>query len=112
MAQALRDGSKVSIPFEHLASGQSNVPESEPAAEGNLDSSPKEPDSAPEPRVVNINQATARELEALPSIGHELAGRIITYREGIGGFKSIEEVKQVRGIGEKLFEKIRPYLTL
>ncbi len=112
MAQALRDGSKVSIPFKHFTTGHSTGPESAPPSEANVDSSPPEPESAPEPRVVNINQATISELEALPAIGHELAGRIIRYRQGIGGFKSVEEVKQVRGIGEKLFEKIRPYLTL
>ena len=112
MAQALKDGSKVSIPFKHPANGQSNSPESAPPAEANVDSPTTEPESAPEPRVISINQATVSELEALPAIGHELAVRIVTYREGIGGFKSVEEVKQVRGIGEKLFEKNRRYLTL
>ncbi|MEI7575466.1 MAG: ComEA family DNA-binding protein [Armatimonadota bacterium] len=112
LAQPLKDGSKVSIPFRQLPSSQNSTAAPMPSAPEGPDSSPNEPELPAQPRVVNINQATVAELEALPAIGHELAGRIVTYREGIGGFKSIEEVKQVRGIGEKLFEKIRPFLTL
>jgi competence protein ComEA len=66
----------------------------------------------PEPRILNLNEATAIELQQLPAIGQELAGRIVKYREGVGGFRTLDELKQVRGIGDKLFEKIRAYLTL
>lgn len=62
-------------------------------------------------RQVNLNSATQEELESLPSIGPVLAKRIIEYRNLKGGFKSIEEVKQVHGIGNKIFGKIKNYIT-
>jgi len=63
-------------------------------------------------RQVNLNSATQEELESLPSIGPVLAKRIIEYRNQKGGFETIEEVKQVHGIGNKIFEKIRNYITV
>jgi competence protein ComEA len=56
---------------------------------------------------VNINLADRGELEELPGIGPTLAERIIAYREKTGGFRSVEELKQVSGIGEKKLEEIR-----
>jgi len=63
-------------------------------------------------RQVNLNSATQEELESLPSIGPVLAKRIIEYRNQKGRFETIEEVKQVHGIGNKIFEKIRNYITV
>ena len=51
-------------------------------------------------------------MEKLTGIGPALAGRIIEYRESNGAFKSIEEIKKVRGIGEKTFEKMRDEITV
>ena len=62
--------------------------------------------------LININTADAKELEKLKGIGPVLAGRIIEYRESNGAFKSIEEIKKVRGIGEKTFEKMRDEITV
>ncbi len=56
---------------------------------------------------VNINLAAREELEKLPGIGPTLAERIVAYRESKGGFKSVEELKKVSGIGEKKFMEIR-----
>lgn len=61
---------------------------------------------------ININQATREEIERLPYIGPSLAERIIQYRQREGGFRSIEDLKKVKGIGEKNLEKIKPYVTL
>jgi competence protein ComEA len=62
---------------------------------------------------VNINSASAQDLsEKLNGIGPVLAKRIVEYRESNGGFSEIEEIKNVKGIGNKLFEKIKKDIIL
>ena len=56
--------------------------------------------------AVNLNTATADELEALPGIGKAKAAAIVEYREQNGGFKNKEELKQVKGIGDKIYEQV------
>jgi competence protein ComEA len=63
-------------------------------------------------QVVNINTAKAAEFEALPGIGPKMAARIIEYREKNGPFKKVEELMNVRGLGEKNFLKLKAQLTL
>jgi competence protein ComEA len=62
--------------------------------------------------VVNINTASAAEIEGLPGIGAKTAARIIEYRQKNGAFKKVEELMNVRGIGEKNFLKLKPQLTV
>jgi len=62
--------------------------------------------------VVNINTATATELETLPGVGPATATRILEYRQKNGGFKKIEDIMNVRGIGEKSFLKLKPLITI
>jgi comEA protein len=61
---------------------------------------------------IGINTATKRELESLPGIGPALAERIVVFRSQRGAFKTLDELLQVKGIGEKKLEKMRPFLTL
>lgn len=61
---------------------------------------------------ININTASAEELTALPGIGPSYAQRIVEHREKNGPFKKVEDLLNVRGIGEKTFEKIRDRLTV
>ncbi len=61
---------------------------------------------------LNINTATAEELEELPGIGPELARRIIAYREEHGPFKSVEDLLNVKGIGPATLQKIRDLITV
>lgn len=62
--------------------------------------------------LININRANIMELKELPGIGDVLAGRIIEYRDEKGGFKSIEEIKNVSGIGDKRFSDIKDKVTI
>ena len=70
---------------------------------------------APEPEnrvLVNINTAGAGELEALEGIGPALAQRIVEYREEHGPFRSVDELLEVKGIGEATLEKFRDSVIL
>ncbi len=57
--------------------------------------------------LININTATVEQLDELPGVGEATANKIINYREENGGFKSIEDLKNVKGIGEKKFEDMK-----
>lgn len=61
---------------------------------------------------LNINTATAEELELLPGIGEGRAADIIAYREANGAFSRIEDIMQISGIGEKTFEKMKEQITV
>jgi len=65
-----------------------------------------------EPLKININEADEEALTALDGIGPSLANRILAYRSGIGSFRSVEELKKVKGIGKKLFEKIKDEVSV
>lgn len=62
--------------------------------------------------VVNLNSASAAELERLPGIGRSRAEAIVELRDQRGGFKSIDEIGDVKGIGDAMLSKLRPYLSL
>src|SRR5262245_45913726 len=61
---------------------------------------------------VNINTASVADLDALPGIGAKTAALIVEYRQKNGPFKKVEELMNVRGIGEKNFLKLKPHLTI
>jgi len=63
-------------------------------------------------KPIDLNTATAAQLETLPGIGPATAQRIVEYREKNGAFKKIEELMNVRGIGEKSFLKIKDLITV
>lgn len=61
---------------------------------------------------LDLNRVTAEDLLLLPGIGESLASEIITYRERRKGFRSVEELKEVKGIGEKNWKKFQPFLIV
>ena len=65
-----------------------------------------------ENKLVSINSATIEEIQSLPGIGEAKAKAIVKYREDNGSFQNVEDIKNVSGIGESLFEKIKDYITL
>ena len=61
---------------------------------------------------VDLNRAGIEELVKLPGVGEIVAQRIVNYREENGAFQATEEIMNVRGIGEKTYLKLEPYLTV
>lgn len=101
LAQPLVDGQKVWVPKkgEAPAPGAGGV-----SAPGG--------GAMPAGGKVNINTAGLAELDTLPGIGPSLAQRIIDYRAAHGPFRSLEDLKNVSGIGEKRFDELKDYITL
>lgn len=63
-------------------------------------------------KTVNVNQASADEIARLPRVGSKLAVRIVTHRSQHGPFKRAEDVMAVKGVGEKMFASLKPYLAV
>jgi competence protein ComEA len=82
-----------------------------PASAAPMQEKAAEAKASPAP-VVNINTAPAEQLERLPGVGPKTAARIVEYRQKNGGFKKVEELMNVRGIGEKAFLKMKNQLTV
>lgn len=64
------------------------------------------------PRLVELNSATRDELESLPGIGAVLAERVIAYRQSVGRFLAVEDLRAVKGIGSKTFDRIKLLVTV
>ncbi len=64
------------------------------------------------PTLLNINTASAEELESLSGIGPQMAKRIIQYREKHGNFTSVDALTEVKGLGEKTLEKLKPFIAV
>ena len=65
---------------------------------------------ANKPELLNINTASAAELQTLPNIGESIAQRIVNYRTQHGNFANIDALQNVRGIGAKTLEKLKPFV--
>ena len=62
--------------------------------------------------LLDLNRATEQDFDALPGVGPRLAERILEYRQSVGAFHSLDELREVKGIGNKKFERIRPLVTI
>ena len=104
MAEIISDGQHIRIP-EKVIEQAAALPEDNRVTTSKSLGSKKNPSANGD--AVNINTANADELDALPGIGPAMAERIIDYRQTHGPFKSIEEIQNVRGIGQKKFDNIK-----
>ena len=103
LALPLGDGQKVHVPFEGEAAG-AEADSSGGDAVGSVPS--------PLPSLVNINSATAEELDSLPGVGPSTAAAIVEDRDANGPFSSAEDLMRVSGIGEKKFAKLRDHICV
>src|SRR5437660_516453 len=103
LAAKVADGQRVLV---------QRVGEAAPAGSASAGGSGSGSGSADPSGLVNLNSATQAELEALPGIGPSLAGAIVTERERRGGFRSVNELGDVRGIGEKRFADLKDKVTI
>ena len=83
-----------------------------PALAGPMQSPPAAQAAAPAAPAINLNTATIEQLETLPGIGRKTAELILQHRTRSGGFKRIEDLMNVKGIGEKSFLKLKPLVTV
>lgn len=105
LAYILEDGQKIYIPNKN-----EKIDEDEYITEGNRNNIGN--NNSKEGEKVNINEAMQTELEELPGIGPSLASRIIEYREQNGDFKKIEELQNVKGIGDAKYNDIKDKVTV
>lgn len=111
LAQRITDGQQIHVPRQGEAPA---TPVATPVTEA-IRGQPVSAQSAalaPSGQLININTASASQLEALPGIGPVLARRIVEYRETRGRFESPEELVQVDGIGDVRFGKIQGLITI
>lgn len=102
LAYKVHDGEKIVIPFKN-DSNTANKDTQEASSSGFIQNASDK---------ININYASKQQLMELPGIGESKAQAIIDYRTQNGLFKSIEEIVNVSGIGEKTFEKIKDLITV
>ena len=71
-----------------------------------------EPSTTPVRPRLDLNRASAGELESLPGIGAVLAQRVIAFRESVGRFQKIEDLREVKGIGAKTFDRLKSFVMV
>ena len=106
LAQIVEDGMKINIPNKNdKTEANENI---------NIDTTSNSINikKENENKIVNINTATQTELETLPGIGPSIASKIINYRKEKGKFTKIEDIKNVNGIGDAKFEKIKSLICV
>lgn len=99
---------------QHIHIPRLGEADSPPLVQGGVENPPKsaQPTVEPEQTTININTASLELLDTLPNIGPKLGQSIIDYRESYGSFKQIEEIKQVSGIGEATFNRLKNLITV
>lgn len=110
LAFVLSDGQKIYIP--NKKEREANEEKAYITAESGNNVIIKDKVEGGKKQKVNINEAKQEDFEELPGIGPSIAKKIIEYREQNGKFTSIDELQEVKGIGEAKFENIKEYITV
>ena len=100
LAEPLNDGQHIHIPTKKI------ILQEVPATFSKKNKSSSKSD------LININTADEKELQKIKGVGPSIAKRILDFREQNGDFEKIDDIKKVRGIGEKTFEKIKDSITV
>lgn len=108
----LQDQDKVYIPYKGEKTAAAPTAGMASNAAASSSSSSPGPAASSAAGKVNLNTATAADLQKLNGIGERKAEQIIAYREQKGGFKSIDELKEVSGIGDKTFDALKDQITV
>lgn len=109
-AQPLADGQQIWIGTQAEPGGEVRSVAGEESGSGTP--APGADGGGGEAGLVNLNTAGQAELEELPGVGPTTAQKIITWREENGGFRSVEDLMEIRGIGEKTFAELAPLVTV
>ena len=112
LATILEDGMKIYIPTKEEVEKQRENTNDSVSKDTNLDIYNNSSNTRKKNNKVNINTASKEELDTLPGIGESTANKIISYREEKGNFKSIEEIKEVSGIGDSKYEQIKNLIEI
>lgn len=108
LAFILDDAMKIYIPNKNDITEEKPIISSDSSSSVALSSGNDSSNSS----KININKATLSDLEKIPGVGPSIAQKIITYREENGKFSSIDDLKNVSGIGSKKFETIKDYISV
>lgn len=122
LAYKLEDGMKIHIPTKQEKENTKNTSETTKDNSENYvttssgvstnASTTNEISESTKTSKININTATQAQLETLPGIGPSTATKILAYRKEKGKFSKVEDIKEVSGIGNAKFEKIKDYITV
>ncbi len=114
LARVVEDGEQIRVPSVNEILTPDSTPgpagstgNTSPGSTGDTSSGSQTGDGK-----ININTATIGELDNLPGIGPVIAQRVVEYRQEKGNFKKIEDIKNVKGIGEKIFENIKDLIVI
>jgi competence protein ComEA len=109
LAARLEDGTKLEVPLRGKPLPEENSSTSSPSSH-----SASSPTSRNKPKPkgkINLNRATAAQLETLPGIGAKTAQNILKFRSANGGFRKPEEIMSVKGIGPKKYARLKNFIT-
>ena len=112
LATILEDGMKIYIPTKEEVEKQGENINDSVSKDTNLDIYNNGSNTSKKNNKVNINTASKEELDTLPGIGESTANKIINYRKENGKFKTIEEIKEVSGIGDSKYEQIKNLIEI